>query len=94
MATQKQIEANRLNALKSTGPSSFLLLQRRIDSVERSYYRALNQLQRIRRGADPAPAPEPLSPDGPLDLASFFPVPPPPEIPLTSPAAPSPGSQP
>jgi hypothetical protein len=41
----------------------FTRLQRRIDSTERSYYRALNQLQRLRRERDSAAAPrEPSDP--------------------------------
>jgi len=47
----------------------FTRLQRRIDSTERSYYRALNQLQRLRASRDaepealgPAPDPRPLAP--------------------------------
>ncbi len=65
----------------------FARLQRRIDSTERSYYRALTQLQRLRRdGADepePESLPEPLesppveesvAPREPAapELASFF----------------------
>src|SRR5690242_3574937 len=62
-------------------------LQRRIDSTERSYYRALNQLQRLHAGAgpapdrsEPAPEPEPPSPE----LASF-PTPPDAPDPLAPP---------
>src|SRR5579883_3186553 len=40
----------------------FTRLQRRIDSTERSYYRALTQLQRLRAAGPPAPAPDPHSP--------------------------------
>jgi hypothetical protein len=42
----------------------FTRLQRRIDSTERSYYRALTQLQRLHPEADydPSPASEPASP--------------------------------
>ncbi len=60
---------------------TFLLLQRRIDSAERSYYRALNQLQRLQAGTRPEPAAEPerLVPEP--ELASFCPlVETPPEI--------------
>lgn len=46
---------------------AFTRLQRRIDSAERSYYRALTQLQRLQPPARPeeplAPSPRPLAPD-------------------------------
>jgi len=52
----------------------FTRRQRRIDSVERSYYRALTQLQRL-RAANPAPAEADPAPDSgppvPEKLASF-----------------------
>ena len=48
----------------------FTRLQRRIDSTERSYYRALTQLQRLR--ANPPSEPEAEAPDPtPPELASF-----------------------
>src|SRR5579884_3140606 len=40
----------------------FHFLQRRIDSAERALYRALDHLQRLRRG-EPAPGSPPLTPD-------------------------------
>jgi hypothetical protein len=53
----------------------FTRLQRRIDSTERSYYRALTQLQRLRQGLDTGDGPGPE-----LDPA------PPPEEPAPTPA--------
>jgi len=58
----------------------FHRLQRRIDSTERSYYRALSQLQRLRAGtpsvADPRPpAADPGPPAPEPRLASFCRVP-------------------
>ena len=69
----------------------FTRLQRRIDSTERSYYRALTQLQRLRRGAEPAPeflpteAPafEPL-PEAPPASNLQLPAPDPPSAGLAS----------
>ncbi len=69
---------------------AFTRLQRRIDSIERSYYRALTQLQRLHAGAKPpSPLPQPLEESATSpELASFFHVPPSPlERP---PAAPDP----
>jgi len=72
----------------SRGYERFTRLQRRIDSTERSYYRALTQLQRLRREADyengpgsqPEPEPAPPGPDaapapGPRLPAPVVPVP-------------------
>ena len=83
------------------GPRVFLLLQRRLDSTERSYYRALNQLQHIQATKPAARPPAPgLRPPAPQSgkLASFpripqpsqpsppaSPVPPPPTETPTSP---------
>lgn len=66
---------------------AFLLLQRRIDSTERSYYRALTQLQRLQGPERPAPElpdPQPIepAPDSP-ELASFSTI-------LSDPSAPPP----
>jgi hypothetical protein len=63
------------------GIDAFNRLQRRIDSTERSYYRALKELQRHQAGRTTGP-PEPVPPE----LASFSqdPEPPPPH---PSPAA-------
>ena len=60
------------------GRDAFTRLQRRIDSTERSYYRALTQLQRLRSGAtpDPDPAPDP-QPPGPDPAPAPAPNPPP-----------------
>jgi hypothetical protein len=65
---------------------AFTRFQRRIDSTERSYYRALTQLRRLRQGLDrgEGPAPEPGRP--PLE-DSTSPSAPPPERTLP-PAAP------
>jgi len=55
----------------------FTRLQRRIDSTERSYYRALTQLQRLRRDADPGDQP-PLEspPSDPIPVAPISDEPP------------------
>jgi hypothetical protein len=55
----------------------FTRFQRRIDSTERSYYRALTQLQRLRQGLDhgEGPAPEPGRP--PLEDSTSPSAPPP-----------------
>ena len=88
-----------LGQIFARGPHAFNLLQRRIDSVERSYYRALKQLQLLHgpsaspdEDPPPAPDPDPPAPDprppapseSPGELASFFQTPPPP-----APTAPS-----
>src|SRR5579872_895660 len=78
-----------MGQIYSRGYERFTRLQRRIDSTERSYYRALTQLQRLRAGAEPAlesdplpdvpsecpPAPGPYPPAPDPQLGSFFPVP-------------------
>src|SRR5690348_17125994 len=69
----------------------FTRLQRRIDATERSYYRALTQLQRLQMGAEPAPellpteAPafEPL-PEAPPASNLQLPAPDPPSAGLAS----------
>lgn len=48
----------------------FTRLQRRIDSTERSYYRALTHLQRLRSAREPEPQPSDPLPEQP-GLASF-----------------------
>lgn len=58
-------ESAPLGQIFDRGPSSFMLLQRRLDATERSYYRALKQLQRLQ-----AARPKPVA--GP-ELASFRP---------------------
>jgi len=58
-----------LGQVFSRGSRAFLLLQRRIDSTERSYYRALNQLQRLHEAA--LGDPEPLAGEDTPELASF-----------------------
>ena len=60
---------------------AFTRLYRRIEAVERSFYRALNELQRLQSGLAPdpdlrAPAPDPrpaapVVPPAPAELASF-----------------------
>jgi hypothetical protein len=57
---------------------AFTRLQRKIDSTERSYYRALKQLQRIENAGDSVPAPA-EAPETPVELGSF----------RTTPSAPS-----
>ena len=56
----------------------FTRLQRRIDATERSYYRALRELQRLRSAepepaawSEPAPGPCPPAPETAPNLASF-----------------------
>lgn len=69
----------------------FTRLQRRIDSTERSYYRALTQLQRLRSGTAPVADPIPADPDPLPNLdpsAGAQPLAPPPH------PNPAPGSQP
>jgi len=51
-----------LGAVFTRSPQSFQLLQRRIDAAERSYYRALKELQRLPAEADFVPASDPWSP--------------------------------
>jgi hypothetical protein len=69
------------------GIDAFNRLQRRIDSTERSYYRALKELQRHQAGRTTGP-PEPI----PQELASFSqdPEPPPPHPSPTAGSAPPP----
>ena len=76
-----------LGQVFNRGRDAFTRLQRRIDSTERSYYRALQQLQRLRTGdapqpdqeppdSDPLPPPQPSeNPDASADLASFLHLP-------------------
>lgn len=65
-----------LGRIFSRGFQPFQLLQRRIDAAERSYYRALKELQRIHREADSVPAPGPWLPaPAEAELASFSPIP-------------------
>jgi hypothetical protein len=71
---------------------SMTRLQRRIDSTERSYYRALTQLQRLNAGERPAPdlpepAPETESPSP--ELGSFPTISPVPNGGLASPPPPA-----
>lgn len=62
---------SRFNALK-TG-KRFTRLQRRIDSTERSYYRALTQLQRRKPRTRPLASRSPTPTQSPApELASFF----------------------
>src|SRR5579872_1733258 len=76
-----------MGQIYSRGYERFTRLQRRIDSTDRSYYRALTQLQRLRRevdydngpGSQPEPEPAPPDPD-----ASSAPVPPAPVPELAS----------
>ena len=61
-------EGSPLGQVFSRGRDVFTRLQRRMDSTERSYYRALNQLQRLQtptRVAPPSPVPDPPPPPGP-----------------------------
>ena len=71
------------------GIDAFNRLQRRIDSTERSYYRALKELQRCQAGRTTGP-PEPV----PEELASFSqdPEPPPPHPSPAPVAAPPPST--
>ena len=71
------------------GIDAFNRLQRRIDSTERSYYRALKELQRHQAGRTTGP-PEPV----PQELASFSqdPEPPPPHPSPAPVAAPPPST--
>lgn len=58
-----------LGQIYSRTDDRYTRLQRRIDSAERSYYRALTQLQRLRASGRPAPQPSektnPVSPGSP-----------------------------
>ena len=66
------------------GVGAFTRLQRRIDSAERNYHRALDKLQRFQSApaavAGPAPQsePAPATPPPPAELASFHQIPGPP----------------
>jgi len=103
MDAQKKVysklnESAPLGDIFERDPNTFLLLGRRLDAADRAYYRALHELQRIRKAdeaepdppAEPGPQPE-LDPqvleDTP-DLASFLHISPPPEFPPVPPAAP------
>ena len=74
-------------------------LQRRIDSTERSYYRALTQLQRLRAGERPTPNPadfdrtNPIPPPGTSPLLPLDPGVVPPDGPAAGPRPSEPGSR-
>jgi hypothetical protein len=63
----------------------FTRFQRRIDSTERSYYRALTQLQRLRQGLDRGDGPAPELDLPPVEDASMSPSAPPLERPEPAP---------
>ncbi|HJT87424.1 MAG TPA: hypothetical protein VJ732_06195 [Bryobacteraceae bacterium] len=71
-----------LGQIYQSSADFFTRLQRRIDAAERSYYRALKELQKLQAAAGPLPeeagepeaAPEAPEPS-PAELGSFFPCP-------------------
>jgi hypothetical protein len=69
-------EKSPIGDVYSRSTDAFTRLQRRIDSTERSYYRALTQLQRLRAGLDEGDCPGP----------ELGPTPPPEETAPTTPA--------
>ena len=64
-----------LGRVFSLAPRSFQLLQRRIDAAERSYYRALKELQRRNAGVRSEPCVEVSDPEPAPELGSFSPSP-------------------
>ena len=89
----EEAQTSSFNKLDASAPAGhiysqnydrFARLQRRIDSTERSYYRALTQLQRLRVApAILSPVDAPIAEEVPVaqELASFSPAPPPSEVP-------------
>jgi len=82
-----------LGRVFSRAPRSFQLLQRRIDAAERSYYRALKELQRFQAAARPEPCAESTEPEVTPELGLFSPVPIAAQVsplPVDSPSSPGP----
>ena len=90
----KSDETTLLGHIYGRSCDHFTRLQRRIDSAERSYFRALTQLQRLRAAAestsDAQPAPDPWPPAPEPELASFCPIPDLPSLAAPPPGVPSP----
>ena len=80
LANSESPETPSLGSVFDAGRAVFTLLQRRIDAAERSYFRALKELQRLQA------APSAVEEED--ELASFFPVPP--ARPLSASDAPAP----